>query len=677
VKKILNIYLADLTYDTVSIANDVLPLNIGYIASYTLDKFGDSVKVTLFKYIDDLETAIKNSPPDILAFSHYVWNDQADSVFAKMFKKINPNSIVIWGGPDFPVDIPSQEKFMKKHSYIDLYVPIEGETGFANIVERALEAESEKEIKEKVLAKPIDGCISRGSDEKLQYSNPVIRIKNLDEVPSPYLSGLLDKFFDEKLSPMLQTNRGCPFRCTFCADGSPNVSRVNQFSTERVCDELEYIAKNVHENIHTLYISDLNFGMIPRDIETCKKIADVKEKYGYPLRINATTGKNNKDRVIEAIKTLSGTLRLLISVQSLDRQVLENIKRDNISTDQMLALVPTIKEAGLRTYSECILGLPGETYQSHLDTIHSLTRAGIRGIVIYGCMLINGSEMATPAYRQKWGFKTKFRPLHKAFAELSNGKRIIEIEEIVYSTNTLSFEDYVELRVLAFILWVTADGNFYEPIIRFLAEKNIDLFDLYLIALQKRHLQSFKVEKLTKSFEFHTKNELWNSPEELKEYYEKDENYQKLLNVDVGMNVVLYHYARLISEYMEEWNEFIFSLTHELLDKNHVLDEEVERQFQDVTNYCRGLSYNLLGKDRMKTNLIYEFKYDIKNWVSGSQNLDSYKFPKSQKIGFIITDKQFKIVEGDLQKFGNNLTGISRMIFDINIETLLRTPTFQ
>jgi len=98
VKKILNIYLADLTYDTVSIANDVLPLNIGYIASYTLDKFGDSVKVTLFKYIDDLETAIKNSPPDILAFSHYVWNDQADSVFAKMFKKINPNSIVIWGG---------------------------------------------------------------------------------------------------------------------------------------------------------------------------------------------------------------------------------------------------------------------------------------------------------------------------------------------------------------------------------------------------------------------------------------------------------------------------------------------------------------------------------------------------------------------------------------------------
>ena len=75
--------------------------------------------------------------------------------------------------------------------------------------------------------------------------NPVIRIKDLDEIQSPYTSGLLDEFFDGRLSPMIQTNRGCPFSCTFCTDGSDLVKQVNKFSIKRVEDELEYISKKV------------------------------------------------------------------------------------------------------------------------------------------------------------------------------------------------------------------------------------------------------------------------------------------------------------------------------------------------------------------------------------------------------------------------------------------------
>jgi len=41
------------------------------------------------------------------------------------------------------------------------------------------------------------------------------RIKDLDEIPSPYLTGVLDKFFDGKLAPFIETNRGCPFTCSF------------------------------------------------------------------------------------------------------------------------------------------------------------------------------------------------------------------------------------------------------------------------------------------------------------------------------------------------------------------------------------------------------------------------------------------------------------------------------
>ena len=64
----------------------------------------------------------------------------------------------------------------------------------------------------------------------------------------------------DRLTPMVQTNRGCPFTCTFCVDGVDAVQKVNQFSMERVKNELNYIGQNVTENVHTLHFSDLNFG---------------------------------------------------------------------------------------------------------------------------------------------------------------------------------------------------------------------------------------------------------------------------------------------------------------------------------------------------------------------------------------------------------------------------------
>ena len=33
------------------------------------------------------------------------------------------------------------------------------------------------------------------------------------------VTGVLDEFFDGKLAPLLETNRGCPFQCTFCVQG--------------------------------------------------------------------------------------------------------------------------------------------------------------------------------------------------------------------------------------------------------------------------------------------------------------------------------------------------------------------------------------------------------------------------------------------------------------------------
>ena len=93
----LQIFLGDLTYDTVAISTEAMPLNVGYVASYCKKKFGDRVEILLFKYIQDIESAIKKSPPDVLGLSNYIWSYNLSSEIFKILKNSKPTAVTIWG----------------------------------------------------------------------------------------------------------------------------------------------------------------------------------------------------------------------------------------------------------------------------------------------------------------------------------------------------------------------------------------------------------------------------------------------------------------------------------------------------------------------------------------------------------------------------------------------------
>jgi len=672
--KPLKIYLADLTYDTVTLASEAMPLNVGYVAAYCKKIFGDQVEITLFKYIHDLDSAIQNSPPDILGMSNYCWGHNVSVELMKMLRETKPNVLTVMGGPNFPVDLPSQEKFMKEHPELDFYVPVDGETGFSNIIESALTANSLDEIRSTTLSQVIDGCISLDKDGKIKFSIPTIRIKQLDEIPSPYTTGLMDKFFDGKLSPMLQTNRGCPFRCTFCTDGKTDVNRVTSFSTERVKEEIDYFVKMVPENTHNLLISDLNFGMYPRDQETCDHIAEHQKKNNFPHFILVSTGKNSKEKIIKAIKKLSSSIRLVMSVQSMDEEVVHNIKRQNISKEQMLAMGPEIKKSGLLTRSEVISGLPGDTYEKEVQTLKNLVHANMDEIQVHTCMLLDGSEMATPDERKKWKFISKFRVLQRDFVELSNGKRVVEIEEVAVGNDNMSIDEYVQVRILAFIIYVTGRGIVYDPILKFLKEYNIDVFDFYLKIKDNINTAPKEIQELFNRFEQSTRNELWDSKEEILEYYQKDENYQKLLDGDEGINVMYHYLAETTSEHMDSWGDYILNIARSILVESKEYDSSTEIEFSQIANYCHGVSHNTMGVDRMSTNPKFEFSYDIIKWLDGSMPLSEFKLEKPLEISFNLTDEQYKSVQDTVDMFGDTKVGRSKAMRMIAVESLWRRP---
>ena len=677
--KPLKIYLGDLTYDTVTISAESIPLNIGFVAAYCKKQFGENVELTLFKYIGDLEKAINENPPDILALSNYVWNRNLSYEMFSMMSEIDSDTLLVWGGPNFPIDLPSQRKFMKKYSKIDVYVPVDGETGFANTVERALRSRAHSEIRSTVLSEPIDGCVTRGENDEIKYTIPIIRIKTLDEIPSPYTTGLLDKFFDGKLTPMMQTNRGCPFHCTFCADGKDEVNRVTSFGLERVIDELNYITNHKHEKTHNMIFSDLNFGMYPRDREISKHLAKLQTEHNYPDFIYISTGKNQKEKIIEAIKTLKDSMPLWMSVQSLDQNVLKNIRRDNISTDQMLALQPAIKDAGLQTRAEVILGLPGETHENHMKTLRDLVNARMDEIQVHTCMMLDGSEMGTPAERKKWDLHTKFRVLQRDFAKLSNGKTVLEFEEVSVSSPQMSFEEYVDMRILAFVTYVTNRGTVYDPIIKFLREQNLDVFDYFCKIKDDIQNAPQTVQNIFQRFKDSTINELWDSPEEIIENYQKDSEYQKLLDGKEGINVMYNYLAEVTAESMDDWAGYILEIAYDFINASEKKDIAWKAKFQDVSNFCRGTAHNTLGKDRMQTNPSFEFKYDVMKWLEETHdtNLDNFLLKYPYRISFELTEKQFKSVQDTLNAYGDTMVGKSKALRMISSTNLWRHPVIK
>ena len=222
-----------------------------------------------------------------------------------------------------------RSRFIKRNPLIDFYAYLEGEEAFsASGGSRHLRPVLDRE---KMKSTPIDGFIHRISDTEVMKGAMLTRRRDLDEIPSPYLTGHMDKFFDGKLSPMMETNRGCPFSCTFCHEGNQLISKVNHFSIERVKAELDYIAAAVQRApilISNLMFADPNFAMYERDYEIVEHIERIQQKQNWPRSIFASTGKNKKERIAKALRKLNGSMSMWMSVQSMDPVVLQEIQRE-------------------------------------------------------------------------------------------------------------------------------------------------------------------------------------------------------------------------------------------------------------------------------------------------------------------------------------------------------------
>ena len=133
------IFLCDLTYDTIILVSDTIPINIGFVGSYLKKQFGDKVEIVLFKYPKDVIEEIKKNPPDIIALSNYSWNSNLSEFVASIAKKFNPEVVTVQGGTNFPHESFLQKEFLIDRPSTDIYCLLEGERSCSNVVKRVIE----------------------------------------------------------------------------------------------------------------------------------------------------------------------------------------------------------------------------------------------------------------------------------------------------------------------------------------------------------------------------------------------------------------------------------------------------------------------------------------------------------------------------------------------------------
>ncbi len=295
----------------------------------------------------------------------------------------------------------------------------------------------------------------------------------------------------------------------------------------------------------------------------------------------------------------------------------------------------------------------------------------------YTLMLLHGSELATPNYRKKWGFITKYRVLPRDFVELRTGKKVVEIEEVVVGSDSLSFEEYLELRKLALVILTVTHGVVFDSILKYLRHYQIDLFELPYRMLQQLPSRD-QLTDVFQEYEKDTINELWNSPEEIEDYYQDDETYSDLVAGREGFNVIQVHHASIIKDHMPELVQLIGSVSRELLKESRNFDQNIDREILELQNYCNGISHQIFCINRMNESLKMDFEYDVLKWLNDVDDhpLTTYKCNLPLALSFEMEARNIETIINELNVYGNTNIGRAQAVKRIEVTNLWRTPKY-
>lgn len=655
----MRIVLADLGHNRVTKSSDVYPLGVANLATYAHAhvRARAPLAISLVREPQDLKAEIDRDPPDVLGLSSYSWNHELAYHFAEYAKARRADTLTLMGGPNFPLTVAEQESYVRTLPAIDVSVrgpTYEGERAFANLIQRYADCgQSVEGLQEEAV--PGNIWIDRRSGAFVN-GGEIPRMKDLDEIPSPYLAGLLDPFFATGYFPMMQIARGCPFSCEFCNSSVVSNNRVFSHSLENVKADLQYIAEHVRPEIPLCFADD-NFGMYTLDEEVADFIAYLQKTYNFPQYIRTTTGKNKHERIIRVMRKTNGVLPMTSAVQSLNPVVLENIKRSNIKLEAYTEIQKELLAQGMQSYGELILCMPGETKASFMKSVEDLLDSGVKRISAHQLMLLHGAPLNNPETRQKWQFNTRFRVVARNIGEYT-GEPIVEVEEIVVETPTFSFDEYLESRVFHLLLTIFHYEGNYDELFEAAAQLGVKPYRLIVAMTERLDRAPEKFRDVITRFVAESREELFDTKEECIEWAKR--HYDGLVDGSMGGNL-LSKYSMIGRFYVfKEGLDFLDLALRETLGA--ALTDETAEKLDAVSEYLRVVLLHVPFAESLDEAPVLRTTYDVDRWRADryERPLEAYRFAEPRTFATHVSPETRAKIMARVTTFGEHPAGLGK-----------------
>ena len=364
-------------WDITETGKESMPLACGYLkaAADADEVISSEMDIRIFNFgggdttFSMIQRMLLDEVPDIIGFSVFGWNPNIFSRVAETFHMLNPAGWVIFGGTHVT---DQADRVMKIHE-VDVVVNGEGEVTFCELLRAYLGGFSVNELAH------IDGISFKDPEGKITTTAPRDRIVDLEEIPSPFLSGAMEMVnengefkYDVAL---METNRGCPYKCAFCFWGGAIGTKLRAFSLDRLREEIEFFARY---DVCNIVLCDANFGMTKYDEQFVEIMVKAREKYHFPRSVVTSWAKNKGKafyRIIRRMKETGFHSSFTLALQTLHEPALELMGRKNMKVNDWKDLASWLQKEGLNLYGEMIWGCPGETYESFIEGYDNLAES--------------------------------------------------------------------------------------------------------------------------------------------------------------------------------------------------------------------------------------------------------------------------------------------------------------
>ena len=362
---------------------------------------------------------------DVVAFSVVCWNARSVYEAARIIAAARPEIRVIFGGPEVG---PIAEQVLAEQPSVTAVVRGEGELTFTELLATLLKDADLTRV-EGVTARR-EGRVVSAPDRRL--------ITDLDEIPSPYLTGILAPVDG---ATYIEGYRGCPHSCSYCFEGK-GYGRVRRFSEERIAAEIEAITA---AGVRTFSFIDPVFNL------TADRLAWLSDTLAphaaRGVRLHTVEVDIERIGAAEASQLVrAGVVSVETGPQSVGELALASCHR-RFDPEAFVRGVKACRAAGISVESDLIVGLPGDTADDVIAGIE-FTIAADPGIVQISTLhVLPGTELWERA--EELGLVFDPQPPHEVIATRDLGAEVYcEIHNGMASSMTTKCMDATPLRTV-------------------------------------------------------------------------------------------------------------------------------------------------------------------------------------------------------------------------------------